>query len=171
MNLYLKVWSTVKIRGTRVPQNAIVPVGRPRPYSIIMLNMCFIPKASLRASSQITTTSYILERHLWVNNSEPLALAPTWSLGCKQTDCITTGMSKLVYPKHILTPSEHKTFVWLYTMLDQRRHCINVIQSVVLAGQVDFLSNIVHLSNVGSMLDQRRRRWTNIKTALGQCIV
>ena len=29
-----KVWSTVKIRGTRVPQNAIVPVGMPRPYSI-----------------------------------------------------------------------------------------------------------------------------------------
>ena len=35
----LKVWSTVKIRGTRVPQKAIVPVGRPRPYSIIILNM------------------------------------------------------------------------------------------------------------------------------------
>ena len=39
----LKVWSTVKIRGTRVPQNAIVPVGRPRPYSRIILNMRFIP--------------------------------------------------------------------------------------------------------------------------------
>ena len=60
----LKVWSTVKIRGTRVPQKAIVPVGRPRPYSIIILNMRFIPKASLRASSQITAGSYILERHL-----------------------------------------------------------------------------------------------------------
>ena len=61
---HLKVWSTVKIRGTRIPQNAIVPVGRPGPYSIIMLNMRFIPKASLRASSQITATSYIFERHL-----------------------------------------------------------------------------------------------------------
>ena len=60
----LKVWSTVKIRGTRVAQKAIVPVGRPRPYSIIILNMRFIPKASLRASSQITASSYILERHL-----------------------------------------------------------------------------------------------------------
>ena len=60
----LKVWSTVKIRGTRVPQNATVPVGRPRPYSIIILNMRSIPEASLRASSQITATSYILERHL-----------------------------------------------------------------------------------------------------------
>ena len=47
----LKVWSTVKIRGTRVPQKAIVPVGRPSPYSIIILNMRFIPKTSLRASS------------------------------------------------------------------------------------------------------------------------
>ena len=60
----LKVWSTVKIRGTRVPQNSIVPVGRPRPYSIIILNMRFIPEASLRAGCQITATSYILERHL-----------------------------------------------------------------------------------------------------------
>ena len=39
-------------------------VGTPRPYSIIILNMRFIPKASLRASSQITASSYILERHL-----------------------------------------------------------------------------------------------------------
>ena len=43
----LKVWSTVKICGTRVPQNAIVPVGRPRPYSTIILNMRLIPKALL----------------------------------------------------------------------------------------------------------------------------
>ena len=50
----LKVWSTVKIRRAMVPQNEIVPVGRPRPYSIIILNMRLIPKASLRASSQIT---------------------------------------------------------------------------------------------------------------------
>ena len=60
----LKMWSTVKIRGTRVPQKAIVPVGRPRPYSMIILNMRFIPKASLGASSQITASSYILERHI-----------------------------------------------------------------------------------------------------------
>ena len=69
------------------PQNSIVPVGRPRPYSIIILNMHFIPKASLRASSQITASSCILERHPWVNNAKPLALDPTWSLACKQTDC------------------------------------------------------------------------------------
>ena len=104
----LKVWSTVKIRGTRVPRNAIVSVGRPRPYSMIMLNMRFIPKASLRASSQITATSYILERHLCVSNSKPLSLVPTWSLGCKQTDCITGGISKLVDPKPILTPVNTK---------------------------------------------------------------
>ena len=73
----LKVWSTVKIRKTRVLQNAIVPVGRPRPYSIIILNMRFLPKASLRASSQITASSYILEQHLRVKNAKPLALALT----------------------------------------------------------------------------------------------
>ena len=50
------------------------------------------------------------------------------------------------------------------------RRCINVIQMfcVCWAGG---LSNIVHVSNVGSMLGQRRRRWPNIKTALGQCLV
>ena len=35
----------------------------------------------------------------------------------------------------------------------------------------DFLSNIVHHTNVGSMLGQRRRRWTNSKTAFGECLV
>ena len=118
----LKMWSTVKICRTRVPQKAIVPVGRPRPYSIIILNMRFIPKASLRASSQITASSSILQRHLWVNNSKLLALAPTWSLACKQTDCITAGMLKLLDPKLCIDmPSKHKTFVWLYAMLDERR--------------------------------------------------
>ena len=38
-----------------------------------------------------------------------------------------------------------------------------------LLGQ-DFLSNIVHLFNVGSMLGQRRRRRPSIKTALDQCL-
>ena len=95
-SIYLKVWSTVKICGTRVLQKAIVPVGRPSPYSIIILNMRFIPKGSLRASSQITASSYILERHLWVYNSKLLALTPIWSLACKQTDCITAGMLKLL---------------------------------------------------------------------------
>ena len=100
---------------------AIVPVGRPRPYSIIILNMRVFPKPQLRASSQITASSYILERHLGVNNSKPLALASTWSLACKQTDCITAVMWKLLDPKLVLTPSKHKTFARLYAMLDQRR--------------------------------------------------
>ena len=94
-----KVWSTVKIRETRLPQKAIVPVGRPRPYSIIILNMRFIPEASL--SSQITASSYILERHLWVNNSKHFALTPTWWLACKQTGCITAGIWKLLDPKSL----------------------------------------------------------------------
>ena len=75
-----------------------MPVGRPRPYSIIILNMCFITKASFVASSQITASSYILERHL----SKLFALSPTWSLACKQTDCITAGMLKLLDPKLVL---------------------------------------------------------------------
>ena len=31
--------------------------------------------------------------------------------------------------------------------------------------------NTIHRPYVGSMLDRRRRRWTNIKPTLGQCIV
>ena len=64
-------------------------------------------------------------------------------------------------------------------MLDQRRRrwalrCWSDIvymlyKCLVLAGQEDFISNILHLSNVGSMLGQRRRRRPNIKTALDQC--
>ena len=57
--------------------------------------MPFIPKASLRTSSQ---SSYILERHLWVKNSKPLALAPTWSLACKHTDCIRQGCRNWLTP-------------------------------------------------------------------------
>ena len=37
--------------------------------------------------------------------------------------------------------------------------------------QKDCLSNIVHYSNVGSMLGQRHRHWTNSKTAFGECLV
>ena len=61
-------------------------------------------------------------------------------------------------------------------MLDQRRRrWADVVQLLykylVFAGAGDFLSNIVHLFNVGSMLGQRRRRWPSIKTALHQCPV
>ena len=41
----------------------------------------------------------------------------------------------------------------------------------MFVGQEDFLSNIVHLLNVGSILGQRGRRWPSIKTALDQCLV
>ena len=113
----LKVWSTVKIRGTSVPQKAIVPVGKPRPYSIIILNMRFIPKASLRASSQITASSYILERHLWGNNSKPLSFAPTWPPTCKQTDCITAGIWKLLDPQ-----------AWMYCHPVNTKHLYDFMQ-------------------------------------------
>ena len=55
-------------------------------------------------------------------------------------------------------------------MLDQRRS-INVIQMSCVYWAGGLSLNIVHLSNVGSMLGQRRRRWPNIKTALDQCLV
>ena len=50
------------------------------------------------------------------------------------------------------------------------QRCINVIQMfcVCWAG---VLSLIVHFTNVRSMLGQRRRRWPNIKTALGEGLV
>ena len=53
------------------------------------------------------------------------------------------------------------------------RGCIKyVIQMFCVCWvQGDFPSNNVHFSNVGSMLGYRDRRWPNIKTALGECIV
>ena len=148
-----------------------VPVGGPRPYSIIILNMRFIPKAAYGASSQLTTSSYILERHRWVNNSTNFkALVLSWAFVCEQTDCITAGISEIstrADPTLVLTPSKHRTFVWLYTMLEQRwSRWANVelmlYKCFVFPGQEDFLSHIVHFSNGGSMLGQRRRRWPNI---------
>ena len=61
-------------------------------------------------------------------------------------------------------------------MLDQRRRrWVDVVdmlyKCLVFARQENFLSNIVHLFNVGSMLGQRRRRWPSIKTVLDQCPV
>ena len=47
---------TGKIRRTSVPQNAMVAVGRH--YSIIILNMCFIPSPALIARSQIIASAY-----------------------------------------------------------------------------------------------------------------
>ena len=127
----------VNCQNSRVPQNAIVPVGRPRP--IIILNMRFIPEASLRASSQTTATSYILERHLWVNNSKPFALAPTWSLGCKQTDCITAGMLKLVDPKlvqvlywHPVNTKHLYDFIQCWTSVEDVGHTLDKCYTNVL---------------------------------------
>ena len=95
--LILKIWTTVKISGTSVPQNATVPMGRPRPYSIIILNMRFIPKASLRASSQIT--------------------ASRWALLCKQTDSITVGISKRFDPTIVPTSGgAHNMCMTLYNI-------------------------------------------------------
>ena len=58
-------------------------------------------------------------------------------------------------------------------MLDQRRRrWADVVKMLykclVFAAQADFLSNIVHLFNVGSMLGQRRRRVADVGLALKQ---
>ena len=52
-------------------------------------------------------------------------------------------------------------------------HCFANKLTVLLrvSKQKVILANIVYFSNIGSMLGQRRRRWPNIKTALGECLV
>ena len=140
-----------------------MPVGRPSPYSIIILNMRFIPKASLRASSQITASSYILE------------------LACKQTDCITAGMLKLLDPSlywQLLTcPVNAKhlyDFMQCWTNVEDVGPTLYKCYTNVLCllGRGLSLKHCrLHLFNVGSMLGQRRRRWPSIKTALDQCPV
>ena len=115
-----------------------MPVGRPRPYSIITLNMRFIPKASLRASSQITASSYILEYELIIQS---LSLAPTCSLACKPTDCITAGTWKRLDPTACIdTQYTQNICITLCnvgpTSKTLGRRCINAIQmsSVCWAG-------------------------------------
>ena len=51
------------------------------------------------------------------------------------------------------------------------RGCGNCPTPSLYDMQEDFLSNIVHISNVGSMLGQRRNRRSSIKTALDLCLV
>ena len=159
-NFPFKVWSTVKIRGTRVPQKAIVPVGRPSPYSIIILNMRFIPKAS--------ASSYILERHLWVYNSKLLALTPTWSLACKQTDCITAGNVETAWPKLVLTcPVNTKhlyDFMLCWTKVEDVGPTFYKCYTNVLCllGRRTFSQTLY----IYPMLV-----WPSIKTALDQCPV
>ena len=60
----------------------------------------FIFEKSLVLACCVT---YILERHLWVKNSKPFPFTPTWSLACKQTDCITAvcGNCLTVNTKHL----------------------------------------------------------------------
>ena len=172
VELTLKVWSTVKIRGTRDPQKAIVPVGRPRPYSIIILNMRFIPKASLRASSEITASSYILERHLWVKNSKLFALAPHLVAGLQTNWLYYCGDVETAWPQaYIDIPVNTKhlyDFVQCWTNVEDVGPTLYKCYTNVLCllGQEDSFSNIVHLFNVGSMFGQHHRRWPSIKTAL-----
>ena len=142
------------------PKKAIVPVGRPRPYSIIILNMLFIPKASLRASSQITASSYILERQLWVNNSKHFALTPTWSLACKLTDCITAGIWKLLDTKS------------LYWHTVNTKHLYDfMLAKILVLGQArgrhagaNFMQCGTNVENVGPML---YKCYTNVLCLLG----
>ena len=138
--------------------------------------MCFIPKALLRASSQITKFIIYLSDIYEVIIQSPCLLPLLGRLLASKLTVLLRGFGNCLTPKFVLSPSKHKTFVWLYAMLDQRRsRWADIAQMsykyLAFAGQEDFLSNIVHLSDVGSMLGQRRRRWPNIKTALDQCLV
>ena len=61
-------------------------------------------------------------------------------------------------------------------MLDQRQDVGPTLYKcytnvLCLLGRRTFSQTLYTLSNVGSMLGQRRRRWPNIKTALGECLV
>ena len=90
-------------------------------------------------------------------------------------DCITVGISKQVDPTRVPTPSEHNTCMTLYnvgsTSKTLGRRCINVIQMFCVCWEGGLSLKHCTFRNVGSMLGQRRRRWPNIKTALGECLV
>ena len=71
--------------------------------------MRFIPEV-LKSQQGHIYLSDIYEL-LITSKLKPLALS--WALACKQTDCITAGISKRADPTPVLTPCKHKTFVWL----------------------------------------------------------
>ena len=138
--------------------------------------MRFIPKASLRVSSQITASSYILERHLWVtipSNLKALSLGSELGLALQTNWLYYCGYLETVWP-HACTDTQWNTkhlYDFMQWWINVEDYGIMLYKCFVFAGQEDFLSNTVHFSNVVSMLGQRRRRWPNIKTVLGECLV
>ena len=96
------------------------------------------------------------------------ALTPTWSLACKQTNCITEvcGNCLTVNTKHLYD------FMQCWTSVkDVGPTLYKCHANVLCLLRRRTFSNIVHLSIVGSIMGQRRRRWPNINTALNQCLV
>ena len=147
--------------------------------------MRFIPKASLKASSQITASSNILdcqtERHLdyeyelIIQSPWPLPLLGRW-LANKLTVLLGGGGGvETAWPHslywHPVNTKHLYDFMQCWTNVEDVEPTLTLYKCLVFAGQEDFLSNIVHLSNVGSMLGQRCRHWPNIKTAMDQCLV
>ena len=79
------------------------------------------------------------------------------------------GDVETAWPKLVLTcPVNTKhlyDFMQCWTNIKDVGPTLYKYKFLVFAGQEDFLSNIVHLFNVGSKLGQCRRRRPSIKTA------
>ena len=78
------------------------------------------------------------------------------------TLCNVGPTSKTLGRRCIYRPLGYeRVYLPLYKVADTPFHIQGdemLYKCLVFAGQADFLSNIVHLFNVGSMLGQRRRR-------------
>ena len=70
-----------------------------RIFSIIMEYGLGLPTGTIAFWG--TLVPRILTVDYTFNNSKHFALTPTWSLACKQTDCITAGIWKLLDPKSL----------------------------------------------------------------------
>ena len=84
---------------TWIPQNAILSVGRPRPYYIIIiLKYAFHTYHRIKSKFPNHSNPDILERHLLVNHStKAWLLAGRWV--CKLTDVIPAGNAKQLTPR------------------------------------------------------------------------
>ena len=68
-------------------------------------------------------------------------------------------------------PALNQHWAYALSLLCKVGQCASIENTLCLDRYIGVPANTIHCPIVGSMLGQRRRRWTNIDPALGQCLV
>ena len=133
-------------------------------------------KYAFHTSSQITASSYILEQHLWVNNSIESLNPWSWILAGRWLANKLTVLLRI--SRNMLTPRLYRhpvntkhlyDFIQCWTNVEDVGPTLYKCYTNVLCllGRRTFSQTLY----ISPMLGQSRRRWPNIKTALGECLV